>query len=270
MRKKWTTKAIYILLVCLLVSQTTIASENKIITSVHFTVGYTAANNNSSDFFEVYHDELNGIKEDFVFPAIAGLSIKVKYPENIRFGLDCNYQYFEMKDLYEEVVNMGYTKGKRNIAQEFEITTRACFAILEYVPIVSQFRTYGGIGIGANFGSIFWTERISSDIHNDKRFGGNHLNKMTIDPAFKLYSGLELGFDKEDEDDYLGSLFFELEFVKIFRYEEVFAEVYKQLDKPSDRLLKSYGLATYYISFNIGVSFNVDIFKLNIKRNEKQ
>jgi hypothetical protein len=135
---------------------------------------------------------------------------------------------------------------------------------------IAQFRTYAGAGVGANFGSIIWKENISSNIPYDTRYGGSHFDKLTVDPAIKLYTGLELGFDKENEDDYLGSVFFELAFFKIFRYEKIFADVYEQLDKPSDKILQSYGLATNYISFNIGVSFNVDIFKLNIDKSKKQ
>jgi len=270
MQRKWTAIAIMIVLICS-ITKLALADENKkIITSVHLTAGYTAANNNSSDFFEVYQDELNGLKKDFIFPALAGLSVKVKYPENIRFGLDCHYQFIDMKDNYEEKVNLGYTGGTRKIAQDFEITTRVFYAIIEYIPIISQFRTYAGAGIGANFGSIIWKEFVKSDIPYDKRFGGKHFDKLSVDPAIKLYTGLELGFDKENEDDYLGSVFFELAFYKIFRYENIFADVYQQLEKPSEKILQSYGLANFYLSFNIGVSFNVDIFKLNIDKNKKQ
>jgi hypothetical protein len=269
MRKKNVVISFYILFIIVMISHLSAEEKKKIITSVHFTVGYTAANNNSSDFFDVYQDELNGIKKKFTFPALAGLSVKVKYPERIRFGLDAHYQYIDMRDYYEEVVNFGYTKGTRQIAQEFAFTTRAVFAVIEYIPIIAQFRTYTGAGIGANFGSLFWNETISSDIRNDKRIGGNHLNMMTIDPAFKLYTGLELGFDKEEPDDYLGSIFFELMFIKIFRYERILADVYPQMDDPSDKLKEKYGIATSYISFNIGVSFNVDIFKLNVEKRKK-
>jgi hypothetical protein len=174
-----------------------------------------------------------------------------------------------MRDDYEEKVNLGYTKGTRNIAQDFGITSRVFLAIIEYIPIISQFRTYAGAGVGANFGSIIWKEIVNSDIPYDTRYGGSHFDKLSVDPALKLYTGLELGFDKENEDDYLGSVFFELAFFKIFRYEEIFADVYEQLEKPSGKILKSYGLATSYLSFNIGVSFNVDIFKLNIDKRKK-
>ncbi len=270
MRGKKRSTILYILIICLMISCLQAHEEKKIITSVHFTVGYPAANNSSSDFFEVYQEELNGTKKKFTFPAIAGLSVKVKYPENIRFGLDAHYQFIDMRDYYKEIIDFGFARGTRQISQEFVLTTRAVFAIVEYVPIISQFRTYAGAGIGANFGTIYWKEIVNSDILYDKRFGGSHLDIATIDPAFKIYTGLELGFDKDQEDDYLGSVFFELMFIKLFRYEKVFADVYPQLDRPSEKLKKSYGLVTNYISFNIGVSFNVDIFKLNTKRKQKK
>ena len=263
-----TRKSIYFIICILLLGSIHIATEaeelKKIITSVHFTVGYPAANNSSTSFFDVYHEELSGGTKNFSFMAIPAISVKIKYPKNFRFGIDGHYQYIDMRDYYEEKIDFGFKIGTRQIAQEFIIKTRAVFAIIEYMPKLNQFRTYIGAGLGANFGTILWNEEINSNIINDKRVGGIHYDRLDISPAFKIYSGIELGFDKVNVDDYLGSLFFEIMLVKLFRYENIFEDVYSQMDKPSEKLKESYGLTTNYIGFNIGVSFNVDIFKLNI------
>ena len=263
MKKKSLVIITYILLTGIIYISKGADSPKKIITSVHFTLGYPAANNNSTEFFNVYQEELNGLEKNFTFPAIAGLSIKVKYPKIIRFGIDAHYQYIDMQDHYTEQVDFGYKQGSRQITQEFSLTTRAVYAIIEYIPIISQFRTYAGAGFGANFGRIFWTERINSDIRGDIRVGGNHVDNSQITPAIKFYTGLELGFDKEKVDDYLGSVFFEIMYINLFRYEKIFQDVYDQISDPSESLLDSYNMASSYVSFNIGVSFNVDIFKIN-------
>ena len=106
-------------------------------------------------------------------------------------------------------------RGFRGIYQDFNLKVLPVFATVEIVPVSSQFRTYAGAGVGVAYSEVFWSETVSSTNPSDSRTGGVYVDEQRFAPAFRLYTGIELGFDPTETASLLHSLFIEARYSHI-------------------------------------------------------
>jgi hypothetical protein len=159
----------------------------------------------SKDFFANYSSILGGKKEEFrVFPIMC-IGSKFQFWQKFRLGFETEFFYAQAKDYFEQKYATTDEVIYRNLSETIKVSTIPALATFEFIPHDKQFRTYLGCGLGFSFTNISWNEILESTDDYDKRQGGNHYNEFQIDPMIKLYSGLELGFDKDKTENFLGS-----------------------------------------------------------------
>ena len=211
----------------------------------------------SEDFFSIYRNELDGKNEYTRHSPTISIVYKTWLTPNFRMGLSANILRSTFSDYY-------YTSGanfSRNHTQEIVTQTLPIILSGELIPYDKQFRSYIGGGVGINVSNINWEERVNSTYQLDKRKGGLHYSETSLVPAFRMFSGLELGFDEFPESEFLGSIIFELQYTYSFRNPNLFKSIKNQLIEPSEVLNKRIKFLPGYFSFHLGLSLNLDAEK---------
>lgn len=222
---------------------------------IYLTTGYVLSSG-SKEFFIHYKQFLNGNKTDFVFYPILGVGTKFQFINKFRFGLETEFTYAQMKDAYIEELPGYDKKGFRAISQDFSIKSFPSFFTIEYIPNQQQFRTYFGVGLGTVFSDIKWNELLSSSDPFDKRKAGEHYNEFGIYPAGRLYAGLELGFDKFESENFVGSFILEIKYTAMYRYLQIFSSISNQFEEIPEGIKNDYLVLPGYLGIYAGLTFN--------------
>jgi len=207
----------------------------------------------SDEFFKIYREKFEGKQRYTRHSPTIAIGYKTWITRNVRLGLSANFLRSTFYDYY-------YTGGlnySRNHNQEFLFQTIPIILSGELIPYDKQFRSYIGGGIGLNANHIHWKERVNSTFPLDLRKGGVHYSEASIAPAFRIFSGLELGFDEFPESEFLGSIIFEFQYTYSPRKVDLFKNVKKQFIEPLDRLDKKLIIFPGFFCFQIGLSFNL-------------
>ncbi|MBX3042365.1 MAG: hypothetical protein KIT33_00240 [Candidatus Kapabacteria bacterium] len=236
-------------------SQTGFETSKKSFKSLIFVSMGMPFSSGSGGFFSVYNNEFGGNKRDFTLLPLIGAGTKFRI-EHYRLGIQTFILNSNLKDSYEQYIEVGDNSGYRGIAQTINITDIPVIGTIEYMPFVSQFRTFIGGGLGFLMRNMEWTESIRSGIPLDRREGGTNYNDTDIFPFFKIYSGLELGFDKQSEETFLGSLVIEASYNYAFGSSDIFSKVRRQFVPAEPRLTENYNVIPGYIVISIAVTFN--------------
>jgi hypothetical protein len=210
----------------------------------------------STEFFNIYNNEFKGFKKDFKLNPTIGAGTKFRFEGNYRLGAQFLVQNSTLRDFYgEEVKTIDYS-GYRNYGQTINITDIPIVVTGEYLPYTGQFRTYIGGGLGFVMRNIDWLEQIGSSIPLDYRKGGNNYNSTDIYPFIKIYSGLELGFDRMSELTFLGSLVIEASYNYTPAQTELFKKVKNQFIPESPVLNDKLNLLPGYFIISLAITFN--------------
>jgi hypothetical protein len=220
---------------------------------IYFAIG-PAFGVGAEKFFEQYQSELDGVKTDFTLTPDFSVGLKFEFLKYFRFGLTGNYFLASFNDYYSQV-DSSLVK-LRDLTQNIKISTLPIIFSCELVPYQSQFRTFVGLGGGVTIGNIKWEETVASLIPYDKRKSGVHYDATTVSPTFRLYSGVELSFDKKRNEYFIGGLTLELSYTQILRNYEIFKYISRQFDVVPPSFNDTYSFIPYYVSLNIGVFFN--------------
>jgi hypothetical protein len=233
----------------------------KVALSVGYPVGAT-----STGFFEGYQKILSGKATEFRMSP--SLSISLTLPLNEKSGLRFigEYSLANFSEEYSQSVTTGHT-GTRYISQNFTVNNLPFVIAYEFSPVASSYKTYIGAGLGASFGSIIWKESVYSSIEDDIRIGGEHFNKLLISPVARIYSGVELSFDKNPGNSFLQTLLLESTFNFFLRNADIFNAISKQFYKQPEDIGKSFTILPFYIGLNIGMTFNLNFDK--VKKSSK-
>jgi len=218
--------------------------------------------NKANEFFDIYNNIMkenanyfgNSKYENW---ATSKISLKIKYKEKFRLGIETAYYNSFFKDAYKDSAVRFSTLFERSHFQNINLTTIPVLFSFDYIPFYkSQFRTYYGIAIGLAMTNIRWEERVYSDVDLDIRQPGIQINDRIFSPSYRIYTGLELGFDKEEVRSFFGGLIFEIGISQVFRYYQFFKELNSQLYEPNSKLEKDIEFIPFYLSINLGISFN--------------
>lgn len=210
----------------------------------------------SHDFFSVYNNELSGKKKDFKLSTIIGAGTKIRFEAPVRYGIQTLLLQSSLQDAYDETVETPEQSGARYISQTINIRDIPIIFTLEYMPYVTQFRTYIGGGIGFLMRRMEWLETVRSNIPLDKRTGGTNFDATDYYPFIKIYSGVELGFDKMSDENLLGSLVLEASYNYAAGSSDFFGSVKRQFVPQEPRLNQNYNLLPGYIILSVAVTLN--------------
>lgn len=254
-------KLIIIIIVFLFVSAELTATEVQNVStkrnfkSLVFVSMGMAFSSGSTDFFSIYNNEFSGSKRDFKQTPLIGFGTKFRFG-NFRAGIQAHVLNSRLQDFYEDYVDEGELSGYRQHGQNIEFTDIPVIGTLEYIPYIGQFRTYVGGGLGFMLRKFEWFESVKSGIPLDRRTGGTHYEDIDIIPFFKLYSGLELGFDKKSEDTFLGSLIIEASYNYSAGGADIFKSARRQFVPAKPKLKDRYNVLPGYIALTLSVTFN--------------
>lgn len=212
----------------------------------------------SEDFFKHYVSILAGAKREFKPYPIFAFGTKFQFWNKIRLGIASELFYAQLNDPFIQEVKTIDDKGIRSITEKFDISSIPLFITVESIPLEQQFRTYFGLGLGIVFTNMKWEEILSSTFPFDKRQGGIHYEGTYIFPAFRIYSGLELGLDKYMIKNFVQSIVIEAKFTYFVRSINIFKEIAYQFDEKPKNIYDSVTILPGYIGLYIGLNFNFD------------
>jgi len=212
----------------------------------------------SKDFFKHYVSILGGAKTEFnAFPIFA-FGTKFQFWETLRIGIASEIFYAQLNDPFMQVVKTIDDKGIRSITEKFDINSIPLLFTIETIPLEQQFRTYYGVGLGVVFSNLKWEEILTSTFPFDKREGGVHFDETNIYPAFRIYTGVELGLDKYMIKNFVQSITIEAKFTYFVRDMNIFKEIAYQFDKKPENIYDSVTILPGYIGLYLGLIFNFD------------
>lgn len=189
-------------------------------------------------------------------PLSIGASTKTTVGDGLRAGASVEAYRGRFQDNYTQVVATGSgdtVLGFRNIYQDMQVKVLPVFVTLEVVPVQAQFRTYAGIGVGLAYTEVFWQETVTSTLFGDRRTGGLHIDEQRFAPAFRLYTGVELGFDRERGQAGLHSLTIEARYSYIPLSLPLLAGVAAQVDDAPEHWREPMTLTAGGLSLAVGV-----------------
>jgi hypothetical protein len=225
-------------------------------TTMYLEIGYPFVIN-STEFFETYSEFLKGTNNHLSLTTDVGMGIKISFFENFRFGVNISYLNAKFSDTYKEKMNNGIEEINRDIIQNFDFNSIPIIFTADMIPTEKQFRTYAGLMAGAVVGKYNWKEDLTSNVKFDIRKGGNHFKKNVISPAIGIYTGIDLGFDKNAGSMFLGSFFIETSYLLFLNSINIFENVSEQFRENGNILKNNYNPFPGCLSLKIGVSFNL-------------
>ncbi len=210
----------------------------------------------SDDFFNTLKTEFGSTKRNLPLIPTLAAGTKLLLIPSYRFGLQVNYQIINFNTSFEQYVDEPGLKGYRQMHHSYNITNLPIILTADYIPYSSQFRTYIGLGVGIVVVNTIWEEGLSSSIEQDTRRGGIHYDNTDIGPLGRIYAGVELGFDKDYEDYFLGSLIIEASYTHTFVGADFYSRVRQQFITEKPALTSSVNFVPGYLQFTMAVSFN--------------
>ena len=232
------------------------SSNRKYHTTVNLRAG-VAFFSNGVEFFDIYKDEFGGLVDYFkAFPEL-GVSIKVQLDDNWRIGLSTDYTEAKINDAYfQEQLSFG-SKFTRFIAQDVTFRQLPIMINLEYNPNwLTQFRTFTGVALGINANYTLWNERVSSNLIYDKRVSGTKYNQLDLLGAYKIFTAVDLGFDKKTLDHFLASLILQVSYTGFLGKIDLFNKVKNEFENIPSSFEMGVTPISGYFSINLALSFN--------------
>jgi len=212
----------------------------------------------SSEFTKNYVQYFDGRNNEFSAKLAFGATLKLEPSEGIRLGLLGEFAQTGFTEIYKQQIRPHRDSlpiGERAIEQQFAITSYPILLTAEIAPALNQFRTYIGAGIGVGIANISWQEKLNSSMINDMRTGGNYVDETSIAPAFTLYTGIELGFDKKVKQSIFAGVLIEAKYVYSGVSAPFFDKARKQFSSPPGSWSEKVYAGASAFAINVGVFF---------------
>lgn len=217
----------------------------------------SAYNTSSSEFFDIYGKVLGGVVNQFKISPEIGLAVKLQISPYLRLGLSVDYTESKISDSYFQEFKDFESKGLRFIGQDITFRQLPILLNLEYIPYWgTQFRTFAGVGAGVNPSLTLWNERISSNVIYDKRESGDKFNSVDFLGAYRIYAGVDLGFDRQTLDHYLASFILQLSYTEFLGNIDFFEKIRSEFESVPNELFSKVLPVPGYLSLGICISFN--------------
>ncbi len=160
----------------------------------------------SGTFFDSY-PLLFGTERELgiaVMPAIGG---RGTITDHLRWTMFGSYVGTGMSDIYDGFRLLGDSVGgmrvdtlvpAAQIQEELSVTGFALLGGLEYSPVASQFSSYIGASAGLGFLASSWFTTLRTFGNQTYSRPRINLDDTRVYPAVRLYSGVDLRFDRTD------------------------------------------------------------------------
>lgn len=214
----------------------------------------------SSDFSESYLSYFGGKNNQYNAKLAFGASFKFEPFEGVRFGFLGEYAQTGFTDIYKQLIKPhkdSASVGERSIEQQFAVTSYPILLTAEVVPSKNQFRTYIGAGLGVGIANVSWKETLNSSLINDLRTGGDYVNDTYFAPAFTLYTGIELGFDKKAKQSIFAGVQIEARYIYTGVSAPLFEKAKKQFVSAPSSWSESVYVGASAFAINVGVFFQL-------------
>lgn len=241
--------------------------QENVYTVVYFMGGFPFGYG-ASDFFDTKTDILGGKKRRIKASPLMGVGTKYYVNDHFRVDFSVDYFYSSYNDSYLHEVELSTRNEHHSVVDDITISNMPFILSLEYVPHNQQYNTYLGAGAGFSTGQLLWEETVSSPVVWDRRTGGTIFDENLTSPTFRFYSGVELAFDKDEFQYFLGNLLIEFRYTYIFRGQKLLEKFKKQYVLEHPEFDEKYSFIPFYLSLNIGVTLNFNKNVLN--KEEKQ
>ncbi|HRP02601.1 MAG TPA: hypothetical protein PLE30_08145 [Candidatus Kapabacteria bacterium] len=212
---------------------------------------------NNAEFFDINKTVFGGSTDSFKsFPEL-GITAKIQIDEIWRVALSLDYTEAHLGEDYYQDFTYFSRKYNRYVSQDFTTRQLPLIVNLEYNPNWrTQFRTFAGVGLGLNFNSTIWNEKVYTNPAYDKRISGTKYKSLDILGAYRIYTALDLGFDKKTLDNFLASWILQISYTGYIGSIDLYNKVKQEIDNNvivlNERILPLNG----YISLSMLVSFN--------------
>ena len=90
----------------------------------------------------------------------------------------------------------GGQAGMASLVEDFAAMAVPVMVGLEYTPIRSQFSSYVGLMGGGAINSVTWTTETPEQTFSDFYRPTTNLKGLSFSPAFRIYAGVDLRFDR--------------------------------------------------------------------------
>jgi hypothetical protein len=230
------------------------AINSKVSSVIHLQIGgiFTSSN---PDFFEIYRRDLGGTAEAFSSSPTVSLSGKYTYKDIYKMGYSISFLKTKINDVYEQRIG-GSNLARREVFQDINFTDFPVLFLFEFNPKQRhQFKSYAGIGVGTVISKVYWYEDIMT-FDWDTRKGGTVHNRLMFFPTLRLYVCTELGFDKENEESFLGGITIEPRLNYVYRNVDLFSPIIPQIDNDFHNLGKRFWFNNFIFEINFGLTLN--------------
>ncbi|MBX7153610.1 MAG: hypothetical protein K1X91_01525 [Bacteriodetes bacterium] len=208
------------------------------------------------DFFTTYRNVLRIPTSQFTVPLTFGAAAKFAKGD-WSIGIDGEYFSADVNDNATVTINpLDSSKGSRKFLENISLTAVPIMLCAEIAPVNAQFHTYIGAAAGIGLVSLQWKEEVSSSLQGDTRIGGTLINESKVVPAFRIYSGIELGYDRAKRGvDHFGSLIIEVRYTYMPYNTTPFQKLAAQ--QPGLSASQELTIGASAVSVQIGVQFNL-------------
>jgi hypothetical protein len=192
--------------------------------------------------------------------------IEVAYYQQIfnDFNLRVSARYINgsLSDMFNETYLIALPDITRQLdcIENFTTSTIPVILSIEYMPFVTQYKTYVGAGIGLASSYFRWDETVTPYYNDIPRHGGTLFNQSNIVPCFNLYTGMELEFDGAEKGSFVHGVILEAELLHFHRIFNIFNKVGQQFLNPPSSRNDGFTMLPTYIVLNAGFVFNLDGF----------
>lgn len=206
------------------------------------------------NFSKYFGSERNVVK---AYPVLM-FKFKGEFIKNNRLGLSVEYFKLLFNESYFQFYEDSFQSGNRSLTQNISIDNLPILLTAEYLPYSLPYKSYVGVGMGLNVSKVKWVEELSSGLIAETRQGGEHYNISFFAPAFKIYSGLELKFDRKSVNKIINSLVLEISINYSLMNKEIFKDVKSQFTPVPSEFNESYSIVPLQIMFNMGITVDFD------------
>ncbi|MBL7998441.1 MAG: hypothetical protein JNL32_07380 [Candidatus Kapabacteria bacterium] len=216
---------------------------------------------NANDFFRPMSAILQLPKQpDFSLPL--SVSVAAKFRTGMwNVGIDGGYTSTSVSEnatVPARILPDTTTVGSRNLSETVSLSLIPVILVAEIVPVESQFKTYMGVGAGVGFAGVKWTEKLSSDVPNDIRVGGTLLNETKVIPVFRIYSGIQFGYDKfAKSSSGSGSVIMEVHYTYAPVKVQAFRKFAEQFPVQPPQAFENVQIGASAVSLHLGFQFTL-------------
>lgn len=212
----------------------------------------------SYKFFDIFSKHFGTERNVVKAYPLMMFKFKGEFIQNYRLGVSLEYFKLLFDESYIQYYEDSFQSGNRSLTQSITMDNIPLLFTAEYLPYSLPYKSYFGLGLGLNISNVKWEETLSSGLIVETRKGGEHYNKSFFAPSFKIYSGLELKFDRESVNKIINSLVLEISFNYSIMHKEIFDDVKTQFTPIPKEFNERYSIVPLQIMFNLGITVDFD------------